>query len=501
MNNHASRARIVNLGLALAALGGALGCGATPDVEITIESRNDATKAYPPPKNGRVLPNLGQLTGLSLSPKVLVPAFSPDVHDYVVRCGEGANPVTLSASSSGGRVYLVTPAAAAPLDGYVAESLFPNGAVMVQAAGGEYWVRCLPPDFPDLVATVGPGVRTPGFYVAASDAAGDRAPYVMVLDEQGTPVYYQRGSGAGFRRVEAFSAGTLTFSASQSPVDKESKGFVTITLEPYSESWINAAEPEHDHYADPVGFVRTPSHQTWLVTHERIGPPASDPSARPVLDCVVQHLDAMNQLVDRWSASAHVDASEVLHPEVVAVGGELYDDPYGCSGLDATPAGDVLLTAKGLGAVLLIQPDGTVRWKLGGTVPVAPETATLAMAAGEELAAPEDARFVQGNWISVYDGGGDVARAVEYLVDPDAKLASTVHTVVGSEKGPGGGYRAYADGSRVVTWGKSGRSQEVDADGKPAITLQLGGGSPAAVGKVPLWYFDRSVLRRGIVLN
>jgi hypothetical protein len=492
--NHSFTLKLPKLGL-ISTVSTMLACSGGAGLEIPPDPRADSTGA-PNAISQRDVPapaGLGDLLGLTIAPKVLVPAFSPSVHDYVVRCDEGANPVVVSTSLKNGGAFLVGTGSVTPITGDTPLTLQPNASLRVQAGGGEYGVRCLPPDFPDLVATVGPGLRSPGFYLTASDAADGRAPYVMVLDERGTPLFYRRGDASGVRFVDAFGPGALTFSTAIGLGDKESMGFTTLTLEPWSIAQIDAEGP--DHFADPVGFARTPDHHAWLVTHERLPGAAA-------LDCVVQRLDASGNLVWRWRASQHVDASEIVTHETVAFEGETLDDPYGCSGLDVSPMGEVLLTMRGPRAVYLVDAnlDGAVRWKMGGTPAVDPETITLGMAAGEELIAPSGARFVQGSWISVYDAGGDVARAVDYVVDLNAKSVSTVRALAGADKGPGG-YRAYPDGSRVVTWTKEATTVEVDASNTPALTLKVGSGSPATTAKVPLWYFDRTTLRRLIVLN
>ena len=68
-----------------------------------------------------------------------------------------------------------------------------NEAVVIvatdaQGAAVQYWIRCLPSDFPVLtVAHPNPGGPTPGWYLVNGKAtSSDARPYVMVLDTNGT---------------------------------------------------------------------------------------------------------------------------------------------------------------------------------------------------------------------------------------------------------------------------------------------------------------------------
>src|SRR5947209_7589334 len=55
------------------------------------------------------------LASLAIGPKGLHPAFAPAIHDYVVRCDQGVNPLDVSvAATTGGTVHFAAPVATAP---------------------------------------------------------------------------------------------------------------------------------------------------------------------------------------------------------------------------------------------------------------------------------------------------------------------------------------------------------------------------------------------------
>src|SRR5579863_590468 len=106
------------------------------------DARGDAVEAG--------APTLVRLEVAGAGVTSLVPAFSPGVHDYYVRCGWGANPFTVALEASLGADSVVlapTPSQAAAAQ-RVAVAPKANDALVVAATDGaattEYWIRCLP---------------------------------------------------------------------------------------------------------------------------------------------------------------------------------------------------------------------------------------------------------------------------------------------------------------------------------------------------------------------
>ena len=112
------------------------------------------------------------------SPYALSPSFSPNTNDYVIDCASGINQVTLTLTGNGGPITAFSNQQGSSVSGNsvsLTMSLVPNQAVVIYAPGpGEhgnppvqYWIRCLPPDFPVLqVNATGPSNPewTPGYY-------------------------------------------------------------------------------------------------------------------------------------------------------------------------------------------------------------------------------------------------------------------------------------------------------------------------------------------------
>ena len=104
----------------------------------------------------------GTLAGITTSGPALTPAFSPKTADYVLRCQAGTNPISITfEASSGGTVQVGTQIGTQVT---ASATLVENQALIVESAGGTYWIRCLPHDFPRLQVTR-PGSPPAGWYL------------------------------------------------------------------------------------------------------------------------------------------------------------------------------------------------------------------------------------------------------------------------------------------------------------------------------------------------
>ena len=100
-------------------------------------------------------------------------------------------------ASSGASSLLLQPIPSPTLPAQTLSVSVPvNQAIVAAATDGtatvEYWVRCLPPDFPLLQWTPHPeaGAITPGYYMVGTDEPTTSGCYAMVLDGNGVPVWY-----------------------------------------------------------------------------------------------------------------------------------------------------------------------------------------------------------------------------------------------------------------------------------------------------------------------
>jgi hypothetical protein len=319
---------------------------------------------------------LVSVAGSSLSdltvgaPYGLTPAFSPMTTDYVLRCSAGANRVTLTLRGNGSPIAVGTSQQSSPASGTsvrVSLSLVPNQAVVVYApdsanppASTQYWIRCLPPDFPAIrVDAAGPSSPswTPGYYFTGNITSTQGAFYGMVLDGNGVPVWYQSlGAAAGGAfNVQPLLNDTISWTPGLGPgVGTGANGNAFTGFDLDTQSTIAplpaAISPTDLHELVPLPngdrlMISTPvvSHRldglgTGITANTATPIPASAAN-NTIVDCVVQEVTPSNTAAWSWDAADHIGNDEV---NTVPVSGEPDQGPaWVLDDLNGTTAADI----------------------------------------------------------------------------------------------------------------------------------------------------------------
>ncbi len=494
--------------------------GGTPfltELLVTSPDAGDSGSSFHDsgPEAGDAAPNPDSGIVDAASPLALVPPFSPDIFDYYVRCEPGANPLTVSmAASPGSRSLLVRPTASPSLPSQTLTlSLYENQAIVAAATDGtattEYWVRCLPQNFPMLKMTANPDASAPpvGYYLVGNlHAAADAGGYAMVLDGNGVPVwYFLQPTRLGVCDVDDVVDGGITFVPTTA-------GVSDIALDPFE---THTLSPLAITYAAPTG-ISLDEHELQVVSSSRylvladplktgvdlsgLGFPLPDGGSEPlgpnsdITDCEIVEFDPTTGAVTwKWFATDHfAPALDSTFPQpafgVYGPGGKPVWDPYHCNSIDIDRAnGNLLVSARQMDSVFYIERStGTVLWKMGG------KAASLDGARYVSMEDPfyrqHDARL-QPSWSAACNGGSgqvsvfddetskpSVARGVVYDVVvgdgdggtpadggcadggvPDGGVSGTAR-VAWQYKGSRtvdatGSFRILPDGSRVIGWG------------------------------------------------
>jgi hypothetical protein len=529
--------------------GGTVDAGHPPSPDAAVDASLDASLAPGPPS----------LLGLSVSAAggdgsaavTLVPAFSADIHDYAVRCAEGPNDLTVSMTASPGSSSLVVQPTLSPSlpQQTVQVTVMENGAIVAAATDGaatvEYWIRCLPADFPLLQWTPHPdaGAVTPGYYLVGTALPTTSGCYAIVLDSHGVPVWYTQSEpdlGWCVFDVDAVVGGAISFDA----IIDAPPAFEVHGLAPYASTRIA-----------PAGMLNVDLHELrvldngdYLVLSTPLQPGVDVTGLRVSLPdggietlSGIQSIQACNLVefqpdggvVWTWKATDHFDAvADSVYPTLTPYGpvNSLVVDPFHCNSIDVDPtSGNLLVSAREMASLFYIEKSsGRVVWKMGGA-PASKDGATY-VAVPDAFALQHDARF-QPDWvatcnggsghISLFDdevpGGPSPARAVVYDVVVGAGdggagadggcggVAADAGTATVSWQRPGSGpsmamgsFRILPDGSRVIGWGliPGEGFTEVDVDGNDLADLTFPDGNTTYRAiKVPLDAFDPGSLR------
>ncbi len=456
------------------------------------------------------------LSAVTADPSPLSPAFSPDDHDYVVRCHQGLNPVTLRLSGTpGGPAGVSSTAVTAPLQ--------ENQALVLMAAGPagqplEYWIRCLPHDFPQMRVDR-PGSPAPGWYVtgnAIPSTDGTSGTYLMIQDDHGTPVWYRPARG-GAVDVDLLPPDTIAWGPYLGPVDNDTT-YPSRMMHLY-QLGTGATHPVEGPYhpTDTHDIFRLANGNLLVLANPTrsgmdVTPlgPAFDVTNGTIEDCVIEELDPNGQLVWHWRASEHIAVAEAIDA-AVATGPHQSKlaDVYHCDSLDVDPGtGDVLVSVRQASAVYLVdRSTGDVVWKVGGSAFSLDNARILSVKNDPEggFAMQYDARLEPGGYLSLFDDHSNrtgAARGVEYALDLDAGTASFAWQHASPDGQPsvaGGSFRRYANGTdNVIAWGFRQLSgfHEVDAAGNVTLDVSFPGGEATyRVVKVPRGAIDVGLLR------
>lgn len=532
--------------------------GSTRSTSSTA-ARPDAAGAAAPDDSGATSSSAA-LASLSVSPLQLSPSFSPDIHDYTVACAAGTNALQLSWATRGSAsVSLVVPVkgdasaprSATPLDGAgqsataakgslprdagaadasqwetrtvsygssakdVTVELAEDQAATLRVDGAEYWVRCLPHDFPTITATekADAGARGDGFYLLGTAIAPPgSASFAMVLDVHGTPVWYLRVAQTVFD-VDLAAPNVISFLTAAAPA-----GFGT---DPNARWELRDLASGKSTYVKAVGGptdlheFRTLANGDYLVQSydivtgvdltglEKFGPNST------VADCVLEELDRTGALVWSWRASDHIDmVRESTIPESAAVNGQTVIDPIHVNSVDEAANGDLLVSARHLDAVFLVsKATGKIVWKLGGAAYSRDGAQLLQLKGDTGFFRQHDARLVSKDTISLFDDESLMkasARAVAYSIDLTSGTATRVWQDIGSTSSIAmGSARVLPNDDVVVGWGlpSTGYSAvtEFDKSGHDLFEIEFPSGEPSyRAVKVPPASFDLDVLRRAV---
>jgi len=453
------------------------------------------------------------LSDITSSPLGLAPNFAQSITDYVWRCQSGINTIQLTLSAVSGGTITVGGRRGSTVT--IPESLIENQALIVSSADPvnpsgspvQYWMRCLPHDFPELNVTK-PGSPPSGWYLTGNVYPGPGGgAYAMVLDANGTPVWYRHPAGHQAINVTPLGDGAIAWDGDAGP---GYPAFEDYNLKTGATQWLAPPIPPtdlHEIYRLNNGDLMMMSNP-WK---QGVDMSASGGGTNTnIVDCVLQEVDANLQPVWQWRASDHIAVSESTHPSSFQAFGSVVYDPFHCNSIDTDPvSGNVLLSARHADAIYLIDKlTGNVLWKMGGT-PFNHDQAQILIMSGDPQGAfhaQHDARFQPNSDVSLYDDqswdASLAARGVEYHIDTAAGTATLVWSYEspdGQNSRATGSFRRLNGGTdNIIGWGfKLGTLfTEVDAAGDVLLNVTFPNGELAyRVVKVGPTALDHNLLR------
>jgi Arylsulfotransferase (ASST) len=444
-------------------------------------------------------PALARLT----STPALSPAFSPAIHDYVVRCTTAARTRFTTVAAAGSRPEIDgTPERTALVP------LHADQAVTISAVDGagssDYHVRCLPADFPGFTETW--TAHTDEWYVTTPSLSlgTARSHYIAIFDGDGVPVWWYRArhvpidakilSGA----LVAFSS--FPASTPEYQVRRLDGAFVRRIVSP--DGRADDHELQVAANGDDVFVVYQPKSGIDLT-------PYGGPADATVLEGEIEEVSPAGKLVWSWSTDGHVglDATAARFlPGIVSApvtvplpgGGSVPAYDFFHPNAVSLDGGTVLFSMRQTDAVYAIdKASGKILWKLGGSP--TPESLTVVGDPYGQVpfGGQHDVRILPDGTVSAYDDGtllGRPPRAVRYRIDTSARTATLVEQVSDPAVTSSlccGSARLLRDGDWVVSWGGDPVAGEYRPDGSPVWKIEFDGlfsyrVAPVAGGKLTI---------------
>ena len=249
----------------------------------------------------------------------------------------------------------------------------------------------------------------------------------MILDSNGTPVWYQKTAGRARSTSRPLARNVAAWTSNSGPgfgADPDAAFSVYDLSTQQTRRLSPPVRPLDPHELLPLAN----GDHLLLASPMRAG---MDLRAlgltrnQTIVDCLIEEVTAGGQLVWKWRASDHLSVAESMHPFPVTVDRQSAYDVFHCNSIDQDPlTGDVLLSSRSADAVYRIRRStGAIVWKLGGNSVVHDGEQRLTVEEGSRSGTfhgQHDARFQPNNDISLFDNHTwylGAARGVEYHLD------------------------------------------------------------------------------------
>lgn len=329
----------------------------------------------------------------------------------------------------------------------------------------------LPGDFPAITVTVPASNTAPG-YVFVTSFAGPglptAAPYVMILDNQGDPVYYRKQppNQAG-TDLKLNSNGRLTYYDRAVGKFRElDQTYATVGFYDAVNHWTN----HHDFQLLPNG------NQLYLIYDPRtIDMSQVVPGGKPaatVYGLIVQEVDINRHVVFEWRSWDHIDLTDSNQDLTTQIIDLIHANAVG---LDFD--GNLLISSRHLDEVTKInRQTGAIIWRWGGK-----RNQFTFIGDNRHFSHLHDIRLLPNGHYTLYDNGNglmpEYSRALEYVLDQTNKTATLVWEYRNTPDvfawGMGNVQRL-PNGNTMIGWGATVPTlTEVTPDGRKAFELTM----------------------------
>ncbi len=334
----------------------------------------------------------------------------------------------------------------------------------------------VPGDFPAISVTSLASGTADGDIFAGIFAWDKSTPisYLVILDNQGQPVYYQKMPNYA-HDFTVLPNGNLAY------YDWNRSAFIIMDSS-YRE--IDMIKPAQGYQANEHELQLLPNgHYLWLVDETRIVDMSKlvangNPRAS-VTGQVIQELDQNKHVVFEWHT---LDYIPVTDSDQDLTAGQI--DYTHSNAVQQDTDGNLLLSSRHLDEIIKInRQTGAIMWRLGGKENQFVFLLAPGVSGPAEFYKQHDVRRLPDGHISIFDNHNDhqpqVSRALEYVVDETAKTATLVwayNATAADFALAMGNLQRLPNGNAFIDWGSNlyPNITELKPDGTKALEIDFG---------------------------
>jgi hypothetical protein len=365
----------------------------------------------------------------------MYPTFDPSITDYVTRCNPAVADTVSVAVPPGDTVSV---AGQDRQGGHFTTSVHQaiDQSYTISVAHGkqhaDYYVRCLPPDFPTWTATTTGTAQAEYYVVAPSSYPSTSTQYLTIFDNHGVPIWWTQPTTSAVLDT-LLPNGTFAWTDAGSgiaPVGTAAEvhnldgSLVTKLVAPnaYGTDYHELVQLANGDYLLAADTLRSGVDLSFM----------GGPANATIIDPVLEELSPTGALQWSWDTADHISPTEVdpqWYQQTLGLGSPY--NVYIFNSADVTPTGFVV-SYRSLDAVFGIdKASGAITWKLGGSP--TPQSLRIlndpVFAGGSHFGGQHDARMLPDGTVTMEDPGSGLARpprAVRYQLDQTTRTATLV---------------------------------------------------------------------------
>jgi hypothetical protein len=291
-------------------------------------------------------------------------------------------------------------------------------------------------------------------------------PFQLILDNDGQPIYYKRGTVSFDFKVQP--NGNITYFDSTEGVRR----YIEID-DQYQVVNTHAAG---NGYATDNHDLQLLDNDNWLILADdgrlvdmSVIVPGGDPNAT-VVGCVIQEIDNAGNVLFEWNSFDHIPITDSYADLTAGLIRYVH-----CNAIEPDFDGNLLMSARNLQEITKInRQTGDIIWRLGG------RQNDFIFTNDSGFVYQHDVRRLPNGLLTIFDNRTDVnpnySRAVDYIVDQQNFTATLVREYRNTPDTYGpfmGNYSYLPNSNRLIGWGLSSQPILTEVDDNDSIIYQL----------------------------